>query len=86
MAERSSERRPAADVTLNIKVVPGAKRNAWKEEDGRIKVYLTAPAVDGKANKALVAFLAGHFRVRPRQIEMIKGLKSRQKTITIRGL
>ena len=86
MAERSSERCSSPDVTLDIKVVPGAKRNAWKEEEGRVKVYLTAPAVDGKANKALVEFLAGRFHVRPRQVEVIKGLKSRQKTITIKGL
>ena len=47
------------------------------------KIYLNAPAVDGKANKALIALLAEHFNVRKGQIEIIKGLKLRCKTISI---
>ena len=71
--------------TLEIKVVPNAKRNALKEEAGSFKVYLTAPPVEGKANKALIEFLAEHFRVRKGQIAIIKGLQSRHKTIIING-
>ena len=68
---------------VEIRVVPGAKKNAIKEENGQMKVYLTAPPVEGKANDALVDFLAEHFGVRKSQVEIIKGLKSRHKTITI---
>ena len=71
---------------MDIKVVPGAKKNLFKCEDGRVKVYLTAPAVDGKANEALVVFLAEHYGVRRSQIEIIKGLKSRHKVINIKSL
>ena len=73
-------------MILNIKVIPGAKRNLYKEEDGAIKVYLNAPPVDGKANEALVDVLAEHFDIRPSQIEIIKGLKSRYKVINIHSL
>ena len=50
------------------------------------KIYLNAPAVDGKANKALIALLAEHFNVRKYQIEIIKGLKLRRKTINIEDI
>ncbi|HPB67834.1 MAG TPA: DUF167 domain-containing protein [Candidatus Omnitrophota bacterium] len=70
-------------MIINIKVIPGAKKNLVKEEDRQFKVYLTAPPVDGKANDALVAVLSGHFHVRPKQVRIIKGLKSRHKTIMI---
>ena len=69
--------------TINLKVIPGAKRNAFHEENGQIKVYLTAPPVEGKANKALVDFLAGHFGIRKSSVKIIKGLKSRHKTVSI---
>jgi uncharacterized protein len=73
-------------MRISLKVMPGAKRNEWKEEAGQIKVYLNAPAVEGKANAALVRFLAAHFRVKTGQIEIIKGLKSRHKVINIEGI
>lgn len=73
-------------MKLDIKVVPQAKRNMIKTEQGTMKVYLTAPAVEGKANKALIDFLSEHYQVRKSQIEIIKGLKSRDKTIIINGI
>lgn len=73
-------------MKLTVRVMPSAKRNLIKEEDGVLKVYLTAPAVEGKANKALIACLADHFGVRKSGIQIIKGLKSRDKTINIEGI
>ena len=73
-------------MKIEIKVIPGAKKNAITQEEGRWKVHLSAPAVDGKANRALVDLLAEHFRVRKSQIEITKGLKSRHKTISIEGI
>jgi uncharacterized protein (TIGR00251 family) len=73
-------------MRFSLKVVPGARRNEWIEENGGFKVFLTAPAVDGKANDALVKFLTGHFKVKPSQIQIIKGLKSRHKIINIEGI
>ena len=78
-------------MKIEIKVIPGAKKNAVKHEqdmwaDDTWKVYVSAPAVDGKANKTLIDLLARHFGVRKSQIEITKGLKSRYKTITIKGI
>ncbi len=73
-------------MQYSIKVIPQAKRDLVKVEDKVLKVYLTAPAVDGKANKALIKVLAEHFDVRKRQVTITKGLKSREKVIKIRPL
>ncbi|MGE0267755.1 MAG: DUF167 domain-containing protein [Candidatus Omnitrophota bacterium] len=73
-------------MNFKIKVIPQAKRNILKLDQGVLKVYLNAPAVDGKANKALIAFLSEYYQVRKNQIEITKGLKSRDKTININGI
>lgn len=70
-------------MTLEFKVIANAKKNLVKQEDSLFKVYLAAPAVDGKANKLLYEVLADHFGVKKNQIEIIKGLKSRVKVIKI---
>ena len=67
----------------NVKVVAGAKKNIIKKVGESLKVYVTAPASDGKANKAVVVLLCGEFKVAKSQITIIKGLKSRHKTIII---
>ena len=68
---------------LNIKVIPNAKKQKLVEEPGRLKVYLTAPAVDGKANAALIEFLAEHFNVKKNKISIIRGITSREKLVAI---
>jgi uncharacterized protein len=70
-------------MKYSIKVVPNAKQNKLVREADRLKVYLTAPAVDGKANDALIEFLAEHFGKKKRNIEIIRGLTSREKTVEI---
>lgn len=70
-------------VTITVKVIPQAKKSLVKKEEGLLKVYIRAPAVEGKANGALIELLAGYFDVRKSQIQIIKGLKSRIKTISI---
>jgi hypothetical protein len=70
-------------MIIELKVSPGAKKNCFVEEAGRTKVYLTAPPLDGRANEALVQFLGDHYGVRVSAIQIIKGLKSRNKVIKI---
>lgn len=67
-------------------MVPRARQNFVKEENGKLKVYVTSPAVEGAANKAVLTALAEFLGVKTRQIEMIKGLKSKNKTIIIKDL
>ncbi|MFA5840209.1 MAG: DUF167 domain-containing protein [Candidatus Margulisiibacteriota bacterium] len=70
-------------MRLNIKVIPNAKQSKLVQEAGNYKVYLTAPAVEGKANEALIEFLAEHFKVKKKQIAIVRGEKSRNKLVEI---
>ena len=74
-------------MILELHVQPGAARSEFAGRHGeRIKVRLAARAVDGKANEALIEFLAEHFRVPKRSVHIESGLKSRQKRVSIEGL
>ena len=66
-------------MLLNLKIVPNAKKNELKGN----KLYLNAPPVDGKANEALIEFLSEHFKVKKREIEIVRGLRSRNKVVII---
>lgn len=70
-------------MKINVKVVPNAKRNLIKQEENVLKVYLTAPAVDGKANKSLIDKLADHFNVKKSNINILAGETSRNKIVEI---
>jgi uncharacterized protein (TIGR00251 family) len=54
--------------------------------DGRIKVMLDAPPVDGQANEALIAFFARALGRPKRDVEIVRGGKGRQKTLALRGI
>jgi uncharacterized protein (TIGR00251 family) len=71
-------------LILDLHVQPGASRTEFAGKHGdRVKVRLAARAVDGKANEALIEFLAEHFRVPRRNVRITSGLKSRQKRVVI---
>jgi uncharacterized protein len=72
--------------TLHVHAQPGASRNEIVgEHGGRLKLKITAPAVDNKANACLVEFLAKLLGVARSQIKIIRGQGARQKTLTIQG-
>ena len=74
-------------MILDLHVQPGASRSEFAGRHGdRIKVRLAAPAVEGKANVALVEFLASYFGVPRRSVRIAAGLKSRQKRVVIEGV
>jgi uncharacterized protein (TIGR00251 family) len=78
---------PPEEVLLRVRVQPKASRNALVvEDDGRIRVALTAPPVEGEANEALKAFLAKTLGVPRRAVSLVQGEKSRDKTVRIRGV
>jgi uncharacterized protein (TIGR00251 family) len=65
-------------------VQPGASRSEFAGKHGeRLKIRLAARAVDGKANEALIEFLAAHYRVPRRSVRILSGLKSRAKRVLI---
>ena len=71
-------------MILELHVQPGASRTEFAGKHGeRIKVRLAAPPQDGKANAALIEFLARHYGVPRRSVRITSGLKSRQKRVVI---
>ena len=73
-------------MILELHVQPGASRSEFAgEHGGRLKVRLAAPPVEGKANDALVEFLAGYFGVPKRSVRIAAGLRSRRKRVIIEG-
>ncbi|MFC1703178.1 DUF167 domain-containing protein [Candidatus Omnitrophota bacterium] len=70
-------------MIINVKVVAGAKKEMVKQETAVVKVYVRAPAVEGKANKALIKLLANHFSVRKNSVSILRGERFRLKVISI---
>ena len=70
---------------LAIRVTPRASRNEIVEilNDGTVKIRLTAPPVEGKANQALVEFLAEVLDLPPSRIEIVAGATGRDKLVSI---
>jgi uncharacterized protein (TIGR00251 family) len=69
-------------VVLDLSVVPGAKRTEVVGlHDGALRVRLAAPPVDGKANEALLAWLADELGCPRREICMVRGMSSRRKQV-----
>jgi uncharacterized protein len=74
-------------VTFAIKVHPRAKKNAITGELGDcLKVSLTAPAVEGKANAACIEFFAPLLKVPRSSVTIAAGEASRNKVIRVSGL
>jgi uncharacterized protein len=73
-------------TALIVRVVPGAARSALAGlGGGALRVRVAAPAVKGKANAALLAFLAGRLGLRPRALRLAAGERGREKLVVIRG-
>jgi hypothetical protein len=63
--------------------MPKASRNFVKKEDGHLKVYLTQPAQEGRANTQLIELLSESLKIKKYKIKIIKGHKSRDKLVEI---
>ena len=74
-------------ITLNVRVIARAKRNAVTEmEDGGLKVYVTAPPEDGRANDAVVETIAEWLGVKRRQVEIVNGATNRNKVVRVTNI
>jgi len=74
------------DLVLCVRLQPKASRNEIVGvHDNQLKVRLTAPPIDGKANNALCKFIAKSFAVAPSHVELISGAHNRQKRLLIRA-
>jgi uncharacterized protein (TIGR00251 family) len=74
------------DTILKVYLQPRCSRNeiVGTYRDG-IKVKVTAPPIEGKANEALIKFLAKEFKISASSVEIIKGHNSREKIVRIGG-
>jgi uncharacterized protein (TIGR00251 family) len=79
-------RRDGDTLTLTLHVQPGAKRTEVCGLHGEaLKIRLAAPPIEGRANEALLRFIADTFDVAVRQVELKQGGQSRHKVVAVTG-
>ena len=81
----------ASGVTLVVRAQPGAKRTAIVGVYGegaaaQLKIAVQAPAIEGRANLALIAFLSELFGLPKNLVELVSGELSRSKVFLLRGV
>jgi len=91
MSTNQAWRRTDAGLEVFLRVSPNASADkigaVEKRDDGtaNLSVRVRAIADKGKANKAAIALLAKHFNLRKSDMEIIRGLQARQKTVLLRS-
>ena len=79
-------RRNGEVITLTLHVQPGAKLSEIAGLHGEaLKIRLAAPPIEGRANDALLKFIAGLFAVPVRNTELKQGAQSRHKVVAVTG-
>jgi uncharacterized protein (TIGR00251 family) len=74
-------------VFFQVRLTPRSSRNSIDgEHDGALKIRLTAPPIDSRANEALRKFLAAALHVSASSVTILSGEKSRTKRIQIKGV
>jgi len=74
-------------VVITVKVVPGSSRTESAGPHGQMyKIKIAAPPEKGKANKMLVAFLAGQLKIKKNAVEIKSGKTSSVKQVLLRGV
>jgi len=74
-------------LNILVQIQPKSSRNEIVGiHDGRLKIKIKAPPVDGKANESLIEFLAKTFKISKSNIEILKGHTSKLKTIKLLGV
>jgi uncharacterized protein (TIGR00251 family) len=77
----------AEGLLLPVRAQPGARRNGVQgEQAGALKVAVTAPPQDGRANEALAEVLREALGLKRSQLELVGGATSRDKRFLVRGL
>lgn len=80
-------RKSGGGVVIDVRVVPrSSTARVIGLVEGVLKVKLTAPPVDGAANKELIKLLSSYFQVRKRSVRILRGESSKNKRVAIEGL
>ena len=83
----SSPEATSPEVTLSVRIQPNASKNeVVGRVDDVLKIRITAPPVDGKANKECIKFLAKVLRVSKSQVLIIGGERARSKIVQVIGI
>jgi hypothetical protein len=83
-------RQTAEGVTVAVRAQPGAKKTAITGVYGegataQLKIAINAPPVEGRANQALIAFLAQYFSLPKSRLALLSGETSRSKLFVLQG-
>lgn len=71
-------------TTLLLQIVPNARKSEiLGMVDHRLKIKISAPAIEGKANQELIRFLAKEFSIPKRDIEIVSGESSKFKKVRV---
>lgn len=71
-------------LTLDLHIQPGASRTEIAGRHGdRLKLRVSAPPVDGAANRAVVEFVAARLNVARKDVSVVRGITSRAKTVAV---
>jgi uncharacterized protein (TIGR00251 family) len=74
-------------VVLRVRVIPRARADALSADgSGGLRARLTAPPVEGAANRALIDLVARALRVRRGDVELVRGERGRDKLVAVHGL
>ena len=73
------------EIIFTLRILPNSSKNEIIKADGAIKVKITAPPVDGKANKALLEFLSKTFKIPKTSFSIVKGKTSKDKTLSVKA-
>jgi len=74
-------------MKLAVRVIPNARRTEFSgRRDGEVVLRLNAPAVEGKANKAAVEFIAKYFGIARSRVTLVNGEKTRHKVFELEGV
>ena len=77
----------ASPGRIAVRLRPGGRGDALLGvEDGVLRARVSAPPLDGRANKALCKLIAARVGVRPSRVDVVRGAKSRDKLIAVAGL
>ena len=69
---------------INLRVIPRAKQNKiTTDDDGRLRIHITAAPVDGAANDAVIKLLSKHLNIPRSQIKIVRGNTARDKVVEI---
>ena len=76
--------RDAESLLIDVRIIPRASRNQVVGiSNQRLKLKITAAPVDGKANEALIRYLSDLFGVAKSRIDIVRGHRGREKTVSI---